>query len=419
MPPNRERPPAQGLGTARRLHTSLRCRTAAQTISHAQQLMPQLGVSEVFDATPLDYLGIPVFMSVRPGGSTIGVHSGKGVLADDAQAGALMEAVEYAACESASKRCTIERLTLLQLQQQWPAGLEPLDFAPRLGASLGRHAKLAAVECEILGTRCSALLPADLVLMPAPKQRGLGLFAESSNGLASGNTLSEATLHALFEVMERDTVALHIARDESQPVVQNSLPAPFVGLRARWARRGVRLIVRHLPNDAGLPCFEAALHEPAAHSSVQLARGWGTHFDRQMALSRAICEAAQSRLAVILSQRPALPGSAEMARRLAPAADPQKTAQLLLRLRQHAGAVRFDSLPDLPCPEVVDALRQLLSRLASAGLGPVFRKRLWFEGNPTALRGLQVVKVVVARSETAHGNHAYIGPRLFARIQGA
>jgi len=406
-------------GTARRLHTSLRCRTAEQTIAHAQRLMPRLGVSQVFDATPLDHLGLPVFMSVRPGGSTIRVHSGKGMRPDDAQAGAWMEAVEYAACESASKVCVTERRTLSQLRQQWPPGLAAVDFAPRLGASVGRRTKLTAVECEILGTRRSTFLPAELVLMPAPKKRAQGLFASSSNGLASGNTLSEATLHALLEVMERDTVALHIARDESQPVLKDSLPAPFSGLRLRWARRGVRLIVRHLPNDAGLPCFEAALHEPAADPSMLLARGWGMHFDRQMALSRAICEAAQSRLAVVLSQHTELAGSKEMAKRLAPGTDPANMAQLLTRLRRATGAVRFEALPDLPCPSIGDALRQLLSRLARAGLGPVFRKRLHLNGDSSALCGLHVVKVVVARSETTNGKETRIGPRLFARIQGA
>jgi ribosomal protein S12 methylthiotransferase accessory factor len=32
-------------------------------------------------------------------------------------------------------------------------------------------------------------------------------FQETSNGLASGNTLIEATLHALYEVIERDAVS--------------------------------------------------------------------------------------------------------------------------------------------------------------------------------------------------------------------
>ena len=402
-----------------RLNTSLRSQPASQTLAIAQRLMPRLGVSHCFDATPLDHLGLPVFMSVRPGGSTVRVHSGKGMVLDDARVGALMEAVEYAACESASGICVVQRLRLLQLKQQWPKGLGIIDFAPRLGMAVGPDATLAAVECEILGTRRSTLLPAELVLMPAPKQPGRRLFASSSNGLASGNTLNEATLHALLEVVERDTVAMHIARDESQPVVLASLPAPFSDLRVGWKRRGVHLLVRHLPNALGLPCFEAALHDPTADPSLVLARGWGLHFDRQIALSRAICEAAQSRLAVILSQHGEMPGAAEMAERLKPPADPEKTAQLLGRIKKVARRVRFETLPDLPAPAIGVALQRLLGLLASAGLGPVFRRRLYFNNDPSALAGLHVVKVVVARSETPVGQHPRIGPRLFARLQGA
>lgn len=404
---------------AQRLHTSLRSRDVAQTVAVAQQYMSRLGVSHVIDVTRLDHLRLPVFISVRPGGTVARVHSGKGMLPEDARAGALMEAVEYAACESASAACVPRRLPLAQLTRQWPGGLTAVDFAPRLGGNVGRRARLAAVECEALETRHSTLLPAELVLLPPPKQRNRSLFNSSSTGLASGNTLSEATLHALLEVVERDTVAMHIARDESQPVVLASLPAPFSDLRVGWKRRGVHLLVRHLPNALGLPCFEAALHDPTADPSLVLARGWGLHFDRQIALSRAICEAAQSRLAVILSQHGEMPGAAEMAERLKPPADPEKTAQLLGRIKKVARRVRFETLPDLPATDIGVALRHLLGLLASAGLGPVFRRRLYFNNDPSALAGLHVVKVVVARSETPIGKHPRIGPRLFARLQGA
>jgi len=379
-----------------------------------------LGVSHVLDLTPLDHLGLPVFLSVRPGGTTEQVHLGKGITADHALAGALMEAAEYAATESESRAGVDGRLSISKLVSTWPAGLVLSDFAPRLGAVVGARAQLAVVSCEVLGTRRRLLLPADLVLLPAPMRSGPQMFGTSSNGLASGNTLEEATLHALFEVLERDTVALHIARDESRPLVATTLPAAFAIPARRWQRQGVSLHVRWLPNALGLPCFEAGLHDgrtPLAASV--LCRGWGLHFDRQVALSRAICEAAQARLAVILAQRPDLPGGAAMARRLSTPSSPERTARLLARLTNARHRVRLEDVPHEELASVRQALRTLLSRMAGAGLGPVFRRRLALDGDPAGLRGLQVVKVVVARSETPIGAHPRLGPRLLARLQGA
>jgi ribosomal protein S12 methylthiotransferase accessory factor len=405
-------------GCVTRLNTSLRSRPAIQTVTIAQRLMPKLGVTHLLDVTSLDHLGLPVFMSVRPGGGLVKVHSGKGMQVDDARAGALMEAIEHAACESASLVQPTAQMSWQHLTRQWPDGLGISDFAPRLGFAFA--GQVATVGCERLQSRRRLHLPAELVLMPAPLQSSPRLFGSSSNGLASGNTLEEATLHGLLEVVERDTVALHMAKDETQALVIASLPPPFAGLARAWRKRGVRLHVRHLPNDLGLACFEAALHEPgASHASIVLARGWGIHFDRHLALSRAICEAAQSRLAWLFSMQAEWPGAAEMSARLKTLPDPGKTAQLLASMIGSRRRVRFETLPHGPPLSIREALRSLFSRMQVAGLGPVFRHRLHIDGDRASMRGLHVVKVVVARSETPVGVHPRMGPRLWARLQSA
>ena len=116
--------------------------------------------------------------------------------------------------------------------------------------------------CEELVSGQPVLLPAELVLVPFGGDDPAPMFGWSTNGLASGNSLEEATLHALLEVLERDTVAMNIARDESRLVANESLPAPFRRLAVEWAAMGVRLLVRCIPDALGLPCFVAALHQP-------------------------------------------------------------------------------------------------------------------------------------------------------------
>ncbi len=68
---------------------------AATTIKRVTQAADALGVTRLADITGLDRVGIPVYSSVVPKSrDTLSVYNGKGLRPIDAQAGALMEAIE-------------------------------------------------------------------------------------------------------------------------------------------------------------------------------------------------------------------------------------------------------------------------------------------------------------------------------------
>jgi ribosomal protein S12 methylthiotransferase accessory factor len=392
--------------------------------------MPALGISNLVDATGLDDLGLPVVLSSRRGGKTRKVHSGKGLSLDDASAGALMEAVEYAVAEHVSARGPDVWLPLNELCKALPRGLRLADFAPRLGVAPSRDERTPAMYCEEIIGRTKALLPAELVLVPCPLNGSVPLFGWSTNGLASGNTLEEATLHALLEILERDSIAMTLAHDESHLVRSASLPSLFQELLPAWNKVGVELIVRFLPNQFGLPCFEAVLHEPA-RDDLRLARGWGCHLDRDIALARAICESAQSRIYVIDSRRR---GGSRRARRAgcaksaaphdrrarpanaAHAKQGDREARMLLRMTNTARTIDFAAVPNVPCNSVRSAMRALKGRLYRAGITRIFRRRMRLDGESDALLGLHVVKLVVPMCESAVSSHVRMGPRLLQRI---
>ena len=73
----------------------------------ARTLMSELGISRVMDITRMDRLGLPVFASVRPRGARLRVHAGKGIRPEEAEVGALMEAVEFAVAESIDTSCEL------------------------------------------------------------------------------------------------------------------------------------------------------------------------------------------------------------------------------------------------------------------------------------------------------------------------
>jgi ribosomal protein S12 methylthiotransferase accessory factor len=169
------------------------------------------------------------------------------------------------------------------------------------------------------------------------------------------------------------------------------------------------LAVRAVPNAWRLPCFEAFLHEPAS-TNVNLAGGSGLHPNRDVALARAICEAAQSRLSHIHGGRDDITNFyAKYAQRGGEAAEAGVIDSLFDRRR----AARYESLPHEP--HVGDSLTRmldaLLERMTKQGFGCVYRYRFRAE-----LNGVHVVKLIVPRCEDIETAPWRIGPRLWARV---
>lgn len=357
---------------------------------------------------------MPVFASVRPRGRTLRVHAGKALRTEEAAVGALMEAVEFAVAEAASETGPDMMLSLRQWEQRLPGSWGLIDLAPRLNSKHPRNRPLATVLCEDLASGRDVLLPADLVLLPQSQSQSSPLFSWSSNGLASGNSLDEATLHALLEILERDTLALNRAGDESLLLANDDLPPPLDRFANAWRESGVELFVRYLPNFAGLACFEATLHE-AASTDVNLAAGSGLHPDRGIALARAVCEAAQSRLTTIHGGRDDITGFYSKYTR----ADAKQLARLEDRIVAAAkdGSRRI-SYHDVPHVDVLSPtvmLRELQAHLALSGFDCICRCQLAPRVPGIDMGDLHVVKLVVPRSESAH-EQLHIGPRLMDRM---
>ena len=125
------------------------------------------------------------------------------------------------------------------------------------------------------------------------------LFLVSSNGLASGNTVTEATLHALYEVIERDSLVR--ARTTAPRLLDlASVDGPARALLDRLAAADADVRVEVLPSPTGTACFRALLWSEMFPVTFA---GSGAHLDRDVALCRALTEAAQSRVTLIAGTR--------------------------------------------------------------------------------------------------------------------
>ena len=379
----------------------------AETLAVARRLAPQLGITVCNDATSFDLLGVPVWFSHR--GQTVDarVHSGKGTLAIEAHVGALMEAIENAVAERAGERFCGGRAVLGDLVAAFDPRLTVADLSPRLTVTMPAERVVAVETCEDIASGTIYSMPAELLHQTLPELgREALVFGMSSNGLASGNSLDEATLHALLEVLERDAVAMDMARSSASPLMPGSLPKPFAEWQSRWLGLGVELRLRALPNLAELPCVAAELIDRSGARAPR-GLGFGLHPDPYVALSRAVTEAAQSRLYQLRFKADA---NAD--------ADARSTREAVPAPASHQPALRFDELQGTPCDNVALALQDVVSRLRARGLHWVLRRRLNQHSDASDLDGLHVVKVLVPGCESSVGNEVRIGRRLARRLSG-
>lgn len=391
----------------------LRSVSRAETLRRAKGVSRSLGISRVTDITRLDRLGLPVFASVRPRAMLLQVHAGKGESAEDAALGARMEAIELAVAERDARAPADAELSISAMRATWPAGLLPEDFAPTLDAHLDLAVVRPALAVECLGRSDWVVVPAAL-FRPADGDEGR-LFSWSSNGLASGNTRTEATLHALLEVLERDALTMNHANDRSAFVDCEQLPDPLAEYARSWQRQGIELIVRAIPNAIGLPCFAAWLHEPGS-ADVDFATGSALHPDRRIAAVRAVSEAAQSRLSTLHGARSDVTRFFTTLEAGEPDARGQAQAALLQRLRDRSRSVAFPDVPQWGASSVSQALAAVLHRMAACGLPWVLRRFMDTEDGLLRRHRLSVVKVVVPRCEHIEHHSRRVGPRLRAAI---
>jgi YcaO-like protein with predicted kinase domain len=286
-----------------------RCQSLAQTIDRVWRLAPVMGITRVANVTGLDVVGIPVVMVSRPNSRSVAVSQGKGIDLASAKASGLMEAAELYHAETATLPLRLATYEELRFKHQ----IAEIEDLPRGGGS-HFHSNLRILWCEghDLLNGDDVLVPYEMVHMnyTIPLPDGHGCFTASSNGLASGNTLIEAISQGICEVIERDAMALWKVR-KKKGANGNRLDLESVDdaacreTLAKFERAGLSVAVWDITSDikiATFACLALPLDDVTMwHCSV--AAGYGSHPAREVALLRALTEAAQTRLTLISGLR--------------------------------------------------------------------------------------------------------------------
>lgn len=382
-----------------------RIRNVTQTSRIAEDRLRPLGITRIADITGLDVLGIPVFNSVRPAAAegNLTVTSGKGLTRQASRVSAMMEAIERYYGERQGRFGTVAALNEVRQHQ---LAVDPRLLILDRDAAFDPAMPIEWVAARELTRDRVVQVPANSVFVPYDGEPRL--FASSSNGLASGNSLAEATLHALLEVIERDATAFGEITGTGFQVPFDGLPPAALTIIEAMRAAGIDVTLRSLDSDFGLPTFHVTIDDAESCDAMLINGGFGCHLDPAVAVCRALTEAAQSRLSVISGAREDLVEH-EHLRRMGYATVRAKVASWFSEAPERS----FDKIPDLSHPTVAEDLALVLSRLAQAGMRLVFACDL-----ASAEPDLAVVRVIVPGLEVAHTQPQRIGSRL-ARVLNA
>ncbi|WP_214483792.1 YcaO-like family protein [Bacillus sp. SM2101] len=380
-----------------------------ETLEKIKDIVPKVGITRIADLTGLDRLGVPVFSATVPDDRcAISVNNGKGTTMEAAKVGAMMETIERFCAENVELPIITGTFDELSKDKHL---LDPYSVASYIDLEKNLHIEqfdwVPSIEI-FSGERI--YVPGNLVGIPW-EGNGKGIWIESTNGLGSGNVIEEAICHALNELIERDAHTLAVLKArikpnlssiiEGSPLVAsdptgfdildiNSIPEHLLEISKKIESEGVRLIIRDITSNIGIPTFSAALVEENWEGNYYCHGGVGTHPDSTIALERAITEAAQSRLTDFQ-------GTREDMSEQAPS---QKPSDLSFMTSDRGNVKSFNECISYKNKTVEEDIRCILDRLWDVGVQRVFMADLT-KGDI----GIPVVRVLIPQLENWVLNH--------------
>ena len=342
------------------------------TLETAWRAAKLCGVTRLAGVTGLDTIGVPVWTAIRPLGRSLSVSQGKGLTDTLAQISGLMEAIELFHAESFLP-AGIRRSIGAVLNDPNFIGVETLPI--RANGRVDFDSPIGWLELRSIVTDKKRWIPRELIDLDSTQIYD-GLFVSSSNGLASGNCETEALLHAICEVLERDQIShwlvaeyLSSERDNRRLELSSGLPPAASEVVKLIQRGGLDVAVWYSSITTDVPCFVCNIADAAGKTLFpHRSSGYGCHPSKEIALLRALTEAVQSRVTFIAGSRDDL--FANIYRNDIPV-DTEVNRDWIGRMQSSATTLVYEQIPDFDFRNFRDGVDFVVGRMLKTGITDV------------------------------------------------
>ena len=268
-----------------------------------------IGVSRIANITRLDRINIPVCCAIRPAALANPIAAGKGLDISQSIVSAVMEATEFFLLEQNILGHAYG--TAIELGDKDSEILTPLAFGPSMEVPhWSEGLSLAWLKGKNLLNNTDTYVPRGLVSL----KDGSPLRA-TTNGMAVHFSNVSATLHAVYELLERDAVA-RLVSDSNLMISETNcriidcnriLDESICHIIDRIHSSGMEVVVIWIRSRIPMHTFLVALlgqRRDAAFARVTV--GYGASLSPVLGLQSALLEAIQVRLSYIHGARPGL-----------------------------------------------------------------------------------------------------------------
>ncbi|MBO6110070.1 MAG: YcaO-related McrA-glycine thioamidation protein [Methanobrevibacter sp.] len=279
-----------------------------ETIKNNEEKCKIAGITRITEITHLDRIGLPVFSAIRPTSQdgAISIYGGKGISSEHAKASAMMEGFER---YSAEKQC--ENLVTGTVSEISSKGntidVESLNLPKDFKKENIELINLEWNICHDLISGDDYYVPSNAIYHPYVLEDNScqSLFKSNTNGLASGNSLEEAILHGMFEVIERDAWSIfELTHKNYKQIDLDSIESETVNdAISKFSENDIKIKLMDFTADVNIPTIAASADDTLLKDAGLLTLGIGTHLDPEVAVLRALTEVAQSRATQIHGAR--------------------------------------------------------------------------------------------------------------------
>ncbi|MBG9987340.1 YcaO-like family protein [Facklamia sp. DSM 111018] len=254
------------------------------------------------DLSTIDYLNLPVyksFSSRSPLENNFSVHGGKGHNKSQAYSSAIGEAYErYCSRVFPYDLLIIESYENFLKNNIKAINPEILNLDTNYINKYSPRNKYKWIKIKNITSNESIYFPANSVFFPYNDENKLMLHSQSTTGISSEKSLSLAVLKGIFEVLERDAYALtHKARLYGRKIIfDNVKNKKLKKLLLYLKEKGINFHIHILDSFDFIYVVHAILEDKQFPIYTH---GSGAALDIEIAIFRAVTEAAQMRVSQI------------------------------------------------------------------------------------------------------------------------
>jgi ribosomal protein S12 methylthiotransferase accessory factor len=411
-----------------------------------KSVLPPAPVYEI-PLSGLDYLGVPVWSLAQwlPGGMSTG--TGYGPTDAQARTGAYGEITEETFVNLYLTQMPRRRASYNELLAEGISCLDPLRDRLPVGTAYTPDTPLLWTQARTYPGGALIWVPIETAATWPGDWHGQDahewLYTPITNGMGAGDSLERALSHGLLELLQRDGNAIsYRALDQGVRIELDEVQDPETrALLRRYDEAGLEIQVKLASTDFGITSLYVVGYERdlsrVPHPLMLTGCGEAAHPDREVALAKALCEFASSRvrkrfehgevswletaapqyLAKVRQDPPRLesqePRAAEAMRQWLDLSAADLFARVQDPVFGVTRTVKFSELPTVPFNSLTqppDLLRVVHERLAAAGLS-IYYVEFTDPSGP-----VRTVKAVVPELEVETMTYDRIGRRNLEKL---